>query len=176
MKILQAQTPKVTVDVNLEEDMGLLNKFKKFVSKTDNCIGLAANQLEHNNERLNKNLFAIKSQDGVKLFINPKITKYNGDKATLVEYCLSHVGKRVIAKRHNSVEVTYTTIVKNDLNKEEFKQETETLNNRFAQVFQHEYDHLQGIEEVFEYEKKQKRNEKCNCGSGKKFKKCCELS
>lgn len=42
-----------------------------------------------------------------------------------------------------------------------------------AQVFQHECNHIDGVPEHFEGEKKVGRNEPCVCGSGRKFKKCC---
>ena len=49
-----------------------------------------------------------------------------------------------------------------------------------AQVVQHEMDHLDGklmIDRIFKaipiVTKKIGRNDKCPCGSGKKFKKCC---
>jgi peptide deformylase len=49
-----------------------------------------------------------------------------------------------------------------------------------AQVIQHEYNHIEGIpEEVVEttYKlppaRKINRNDKCSCGSGKKYKQCC---
>ena len=91
------------------------------------------------------------------------------------EGCLTWPGKKIVADRYPLVTATYFTIDGEYVNGEEFAAFD-------AQVFQHEYDHLDGIVEkmvnndfrTYRRESpKVGRNDPCPCGSGKKYKKCC---
>jgi len=82
------------------------------------------------------------------MFINPKISKTSrkvslGDKADkpLMEGCLSipHIWGPVW--RHDWIEISYQQLDKHN----QLVDKTETFNNFYARVIQHEYDHLEGI-------------------------------
>ena len=160
-------TPKAEklTEEEIMNSKDLFGVFKEYVKSLNNCAGLAANQTEINNEVLNKSFFCINYAKEPEIFINPEITVYNGDVRTNVEGCLSFPGKKIIAKRYPEITVRYMN--------EKGKLVKKDLKDMEAQVFQHEYDHIMGIEELFQYTKEPARNEPCPCGSGKKYKKCC---
>jgi peptide deformylase len=69
--------------------------------------------------------------------INPKILSHSKEKAKDWEGCLSIPGIRGLIPRYKSIKVEYTTR-EGEIKKREFK-------NFVARIFQHEYDHLDGI-------------------------------
>ncbi|MGX9460034.1 peptide deformylase [Shewanella sp. A14] len=69
--------------------------------------------------------------------INPKILSFSHATEAGVEGCLSLPGKRLSILRHSQIEVQYQSL--------DGLQQQETLNGFVARIFQHEYDHLQGI-------------------------------
>ena len=69
--------------------------------------------------------------------INPQILAYSDETSKGWEGCLSIPGIRGLVPRHQAIEVQYT-----DRNGKLQKQE---LTNFVARIFQHEYDHLDGI-------------------------------
>ncbi|MBN2610671.1 MAG: peptide deformylase [Bacteroidales bacterium] len=103
-------------------------------------IGLAGPQVS-----ILKNIFIIDTlpvqQDGYdlvqKAFINPEIITCSEDNGYLREGCLSIPGIVEEVKRPESIQVRYR-----DKN---FKLHEECLSGLTARIFQHEYDHLQGI-------------------------------
>jgi peptide deformylase len=106
--------------------------------------------------------------------IDPKITKYYGIKLTKFEGCLTWKGvpnMTVVADRYYYVDVEFYTP------DGEFHKETHS--DFQAQVWQHELNHINGVEELIQlpYElptiKSLGRNDQCPCESGKKLKKCC---
>lgn len=169
--ILEEQTPKtddvVKSTIEGEEtwvDEEILIEFTKFANEQKNCVALAANQVSLDGKRLNKNFF-VKTTNEVKIYINPKIIGTTGNLSTNVEGCLTWPGKKIIAKRNSEILVEYYNHEGNKIQ--------EILKDYDAQIFQHEYDHLNGVESLFEYNKKIDRNSPCPCGSNKKYKKCC---
>lgn len=107
------------------------------------CLGLSANQLGHN-----ARIFVMR-QEGGPFFhvVNPVIVaQMNGVKA-LTERCLSRVdaeGKLlpgIRKRRAKQIQVECFT-----MNGLEFRKETFTLKGIDARVFQHELDHLNGVE------------------------------
>jgi len=203
------QTPKAE-SVDLKLDKNLIEAFAEYVSKLDNCAGLAANQtslisldeellsvhddvyiqtaldpvkaifenldLPNNIKefpnplkrvRNNKAFFVICSnkQYPQMVFINPKIIKVYENKTFCSEGCLTWHGKKIRAFRHDMIDTEYTNL--------EGKLIKRTFDGFQAQVFQHEYNHIAGIPEHFEGEKKIGRNEPCPCNSGRKWKHCC---
>ena len=72
-----------------------------------------------------------------KVFINAKILKEEGDEWAFNEGCLSIPDVREDVFRQPEVTIEYQD--------EEFNTHTETLNGLAARVFQHEYDHIEGI-------------------------------
>jgi peptide deformylase len=94
-------------------------------------IGLAANQIG-----VARRLFLADAGDGIRVFINPRITE-SEDTVVNEEGCLSIPGIYVNVRRKNSLLVEYL-----DENEKPVKMEADGL---WARVIQHEYDHLEGI-------------------------------
>ncbi|MBL4568626.1 MAG: peptide deformylase [Flavobacteriaceae bacterium] len=71
------------------------------------------------------------------VFINAEIIKEEGDEWAFNEGCLSIPEVREDVLRQEQITVTYQD--------EEFKSHTITLNGLAARIFQHEYDHIDGV-------------------------------
>lgn len=78
-----------------------------------------------------------KHDSEAKVFINPSIAGY-GDIVSLKEGCLSFPGIYVDIERSSKVSVRYETIDSEQIIEEEYS-------DFWAQIIQHEYDHLDGI-------------------------------
>tara|TARA_B100000579_G_scaffold382693_1_gene352033 strand:- start:15829 stop:16383 length:555 start_codon:yes stop_codon:yes gene_type:complete len=72
-----------------------------------------------------------------KVFINPEIIDEYGDIETHNEGCLSIPGIREDIDRKNTIRVKYLDL--------EFQEKIEEIGGLYARVFQHEYDHLNGV-------------------------------
>lgn len=111
----------------------LINKMFK-IMKTNNGIGLAANQIG-----FDKSLFimAIPFKEMLleRVFINPQITTYGRD-VVMEEGCLSFPGITVEVMRFDTCDITYQ-----DVTGKEIK---ETFKGLPSIVIQHEFDHLLG--------------------------------
>lgn len=178
------QTPAVpnwTIEELLEKK-DILEDFLDHASKSYKTgIGLAANQVGIVEDggftikrRFMMPVFAKKNLDTGEWFLvlNPIVTDTSGALIEQVEYCLTWPDKKIIANRYKKITVEWY-----DLSGE--KQITEAEDYE-AQVWQHEINHLLGIEEVvlekkggLEVGKKVGRNDPCPCGSRKKYKQCC---
>lgn len=180
--IQSEQTPKVPEIGNIKEfikeNNEIINDFKEYAEIKSNAIGLAANQCRLNFEsRFMLRLAAIKNSKSHErpciIAIDPKITRKYGMTRTKIEGCLTWVGKLIIAERNHFIDIEYYNT--------EGKLIKETHNGFQAQVWQHEINHLNGIEEKVIMRNEVPpvtsegigRNDICPCGSGKKFKKCC---
>ena len=141
------QTPKINpygYDLFPELIIGnnkLHVKFLSFASRQFNCVGLAANQVKLDGIRLIENFFAIKINNFWDIIINPVILEYYGKKEIKKETCLTWLGKIIEAERYPTISVEYYNL------KGEFKNKIVT--GFEAQIWQHEYNHLIGIEEKF---------------------------
>ncbi|WP_347174674.1 peptide deformylase [Polaribacter uvawellassae] len=71
------------------------------------------------------------------VFINPKIIEETGDEWAFNEGCLSIPDVREDVFRQEEIKIEYLD--------EDFKKHSKTLNGLAARVFQHEYDHIEGI-------------------------------
>ncbi|MFT6124405.1 peptide deformylase [Shewanella sp. S1-58-MNA-CIBAN-0166] len=69
--------------------------------------------------------------------INPQILSASAVTETDVEGCLSIPGQRLSIARHSEIEVQYQSL--------DGQLHQQTLTGFVARIFQHEYDHLQGI-------------------------------
>lgn len=96
-----------------------------------NGIGLSANQIG-----LPYRVFAIKSSPIIVCF-NPYIVDESDEKISLEEGCLSYPGLFIKVKRPKTIKVRYTEPNGNVV--------TRTFDGLTARIFQHEFDHLQGI-------------------------------
>lgn len=180
--ILYKQTPAIKTEVNVksQKDLTLIKEFCSFGRGVKECAGLAANQVTSpDTGRISKRFFAMFNGRDTRAFINPKILAYRGHDSIMHEGCKTWPGKRIIAHRCLTIEVEYHTFISSvsSAPNTELKTEyvKELLTGWTAQVFQHEMDHLNGVEEKFSYQgnKKVGRNEPCPCKSGLKFKRCC---
>ena len=76
--------------------------------------------------------------DGAKMvFINPCMEVLDGETFELWDDCMSFPGLEVRVFRYQSIRVTYR-----DLN---WKIQSEVFQGNLSELFQHEYDHLDGI-------------------------------
>ncbi|MGH7744742.1 MAG: peptide deformylase [Candidatus Dormibacteria bacterium] len=94
-------------------------------------IGLAANQV-----RLPWNIFVMGTGQEIECIINPVIVTREGEQVE-IEGCLSAPGLFLKIKRAAKIVVKYTSI--KGATKEQ------TFEGLTARIFQHEFDHLQGI-------------------------------
>jgi peptide deformylase len=179
--IIDEQTP-ITPDIKevskfIEKHKEEIDAFKEYAISRHDGIGLAANQCALDGKRFDRRMFAIKTDtkndENCRIAIDPKIVKYHGIKLTRYEGCLTWKGVEnmtVKAERYYYVDVEFYTP------DGEFHQETHK--GFQAQVWQHELNHINGVEEeivIIATAPKQKvgRNDKCPCGSGLKLKRCC---
>ena len=72
-----------------------------------------------------------------RVFINAKIIKEEGDEWVFNEGCLSIPEVREDVYRQEKITIEYQD--------EDFKSHTEVLEGLAARVFQHEYDHIEGV-------------------------------
>ena len=99
-------------------------------------IGLSANQIGIG-ERVFVMMLNIETEETITCF-NPRIIKSYSKEVVLEEGCLSYPGVFLDAKRPDSVVVKYE-----DANGKLHK---EKLTGFTSRVFQHEYDHMEGID------------------------------
>tara|TARA_B100001996_G_scaffold24044_1_gene18764 strand:- start:443 stop:880 length:438 start_codon:yes stop_codon:yes gene_type:complete len=101
-----------------------------------NGVGLSANQIGIN-ERAFVMMTDTVSLDTTTCF-NPRILKYSHETSEMVEGCLSYPGKEITVARPVSVVVKYENESKISCK--------EKLTGFVARIFQHEYDHMEGID------------------------------
>ena len=101
-----------------------------------NGVGLSANQIGIE-ERVFVMMIDIEAQETITCF-NPRIIKESKDKVVMEEGCLSYPELYLEISRPSSIIVKYE-----DENKNVFKERLEGFS---ARVFQHEYDHMEGID------------------------------
>lgn len=161
-----------------------LDRFINYMLSIPTAIGLASNQVFHNNQRVKDRFFIYKTDidkkhfENVEVLINPQIIEKFGNPVEEHEGCLSWPNKTILAKRYMKIKVSYY-----NRNGEYIEK---IIENRYqAQVWQHEVDHLDGIKEMIvgevykRIEEKVGRNDPCPCGAKddngnvKKYKKCC---
>jgi peptide deformylase len=176
----QQHTPKLTYIKNpadwIKENQDLLNEFLEF-AQSHNAVGLSSNQVAIDGKRITHRFLAIKIGESWKIAINPRIRKRLGEPSPKIEGCLTWgSNKIIIAERHSTVDLDYYDIT-GQYHKERVTDAWE------AQIWQHEVNHLDGVEERVvdkmpipqTYKRKHDkigRNEPCPCGSGMKYKKC----
>lgn len=135
------QKAKKVEDVNSKEIKTVINNMISCLNKS-NGIGLAAPQIFHSYQ-----ILIISSKPNARypdapymkdeIIINPQIIEKSQKKEKSWEGCLSIPGIRAQVSRHTSITVKYTTI----LNEEKIQ----TFEGFVARIFQHEYDHLEGL-------------------------------
>ena len=173
--------------VTLEEGEKIATELFEILNKRKDGIGLAANQVG-----IDASVAVVNVREPIVL-INPEIVSRETE-IPYYEGCLSFPGKGCHTKRYETVEVKSDnvdgTIIFSGVDTgEEAKgtwEDGQQKQNRELRTLesvcvQHEIDHLNGMRildraqelTIRRTERKIGRNEKCPCGSGKKYKKCC---
>jgi peptide deformylase len=134
-KALEIKNPNSAKIKNLINDMIT-------TLKDSNGVGIAAPQVYES-----KRMFILASKPSVKypdalkmkptVIINPKIIKLIGKKKKDWEGCLSIPGIRALVPRYSSVKVEF-------FNKDG-KKKSKLFKDFIARIFQHEFDHLEGL-------------------------------
>ena len=181
--ILNEQTPCLNPIENVEQwikDNGtFIEEFLEFAKSKQTAIGLAGNQVSVDGERCMHRVFAKKNliTKEWSIIINPQIEAKLGMLDNTTEGCLTWPNCTVLAKRSRRVVVSYYNIKGEKI--------TSEITKFNSHIWQHEIDHLDGRQEhVFKHtaefnseirveNPKIQRNDKCLCGSGLKYKKCC---
>jgi peptide deformylase len=173
-----------------EEAHEIIKKLEETLSRYSHGIGLSAIQIG-----IPRRIFVIKRQNEGELpsfdhYINPEVVDMDGEFTFSGEGCLSYPGLYLNTKRHHHYTIKRWFFDKGKYQKEmdyfyfpEYYDEHISREQAISSIaVQHEMYHLDG-EVLPEYgfknqpiriNKKIGRNEPCPCGSGKKYKKCCE--
>ena len=181
--VIQKKLRRVTV----EEGYKIATELLEILAARKDGIGLAANQIG-----IDASVAVVNVREPIVL-INPEIVSRETE-IPYYEGCLSFPDKGCHTKRYETVEIKSDNVdgtmifsgvdtgvqAKGTWEKDENKQERE-IRTLEAVCVQHEIDHLNGMrildraQELIirRTERKIGRNEKCPCGSGKKYKKCC---
>jgi peptide deformylase len=181
--VIQKKLRRVTV----EEGYKIATELFEILNKRKDGIGLAANQVG-----IDASVAVVNVREPIVL-INPEIVSRETE-IPYYEGCLSFPGKGCHTKRYETIEVKSDNVdgtmvfsgvdtgeeAKGTWEDGQQKQNRE-LRTLEAVCVQHEIDHLNGMRildraqelTIRRTERKIGRNEKCPCGSGKKYKKCC---
>ena len=174
-------------EVSVEEGLKIATELFQILNKRKDGIGLAANQVG-----IDARVAVLNVREPV-ILINPEIISKEIE-IPFYEGCLSFPSKGCHTKRYETIEVKTAQIEGSwmfsgvdkgeagmgswEIDKKKQNRELRTLE---AVCVQHEIDHLNGmrildrvVDTTIRVEKKPGRNEKCYCGSNKKYKKCCE--
>lgn len=117
------------------EMMNCIKDLLDTAKHSNNCAGLAANQIGYNYR-----ILVFKYDKRYKIIVDPEYLKRGGGKTTKKEGCLSVPGsvtKPVRVSRYKRIRIRY-------FNVEQSKWVENTFNNTNARVIQHEIDHLNG--------------------------------
>lgn len=141
MEILHYPNPALTAknEPISYDTPGLEEKVKEMfvVMRAKNGIGLAAPQVGWNVKLFIVGIRNPATKELVKrVYLNPKVKPY-GDQVLMDEACLSFPGMGAKIKRHTFVEVEYDDL--------DGRLGHAHLGGLWAQVIQHEYDHLEGV-------------------------------
>lgn len=143
-------------DVLFFEMEDIIEKLTLEIDKTANALGVSAVQIG-----IYKKAFVIRNKNNLIYIVNPIIINQNNIMEFHNEGCLSFPGKYIKTKRYNNIHI------KDDLHPNGI-----IATGLEAVILQHEIDHLYG-KTMFDYEiKTLGRNEKCWCGSERKYKTC----
>ena len=96
-------------------------------------VGLSANQVG-----LPYRMFVMGNEENLIPVFNPRIVDYDGEEYYAEEGCLTYPGLYVKIKRYNVIRARYTT--------HQGVTDTIKFSGMTSRIFQHEYDHLEGID------------------------------
>jgi peptide deformylase len=127
--VLRKKATKVEkIDDEFKE---LLDNMTNVMYKEDG-VGLAAPQVG-----ISKRFFIMDDGKKLRKVINPEIVEFIGEDVVYEEGCLSIPGIFINVKRPEGIKVKYIDEEGNEIEEE--------LHDYTARIFQHEYDHLEGI-------------------------------
>lgn len=132
--ILKTKLPPLVKNSISREELLSLVKDLRETMVAHNGVGIAANQIGRQ-ERLF--LVGIGNTDPNTCFINPEIIERFGESVCKNEGCLSIPGAYCDSDRYESVTLKWLD--------HEWKAHQETFDGFFAQIVQHEVDHLNGL-------------------------------
>jgi peptide deformylase len=164
-EILTYPDPRLTTkceDTSISEAEDILKLLERALSGENGLylgLGSAPNQIG-----FLKNVCIIRYRDAKMNLVNPQITFPTHRSSCKIEQemegCLSFPGREVMVPRYNQIL----------LRADNFGGEIH-LSGLWARIVQHEIDHLNA--RPIWHTTKTGRNDPCECGSGKKYKKCC---
>jgi len=96
-------------------------------------VGLSANQVG-----LPYRMFVMGNEENLIPVFNPRIVDYEGEEYYAEEGCLTYPGLYVKIKRYNVIRARYTA--------HQGITDTIKFSGMTSRIFQHEYDHLEGID------------------------------
>ncbi len=126
--VLRKKAKEVT---DFNEVKKILEEFKTTMY-TEDGVGLAAPQVG-----ISLRFFAMDDGKGFKIIVNPQILEHSSEKEIGEEGCLSLPGVFADVERYKWIRVKYQT--------ENGDWKEEILEDYSARIFQHEYDHLDGV-------------------------------
>lgn len=151
-KILRKKTEKIEkIDETLLKE---IEELREILAAAENGAGLAAPQIG-----ISKSFLGIKSKDGVKILINPRMEASFGEKTypkiideenkegDFLEGCLSFPDLFGTVKRYLKIKVIWEEIVEtgNPPKTKVLRRASQILEGFEAIVWQHESDHLEGV-------------------------------
>ena len=148
-KVLREKTKEVPLEhIKNAEIRNIIEKLKQAIARIEEAVAAAAPQIGRSLRIFVVSGYAVnpqKSPDekkdkkdyGFIVFINPKILKKSHEQITLSEGCLSVEGVYGMIKRSEKIKV--------EAYNENGKKFIKSGAGLFAQVIQHEMDHLDGI-------------------------------
>lgn len=172
---------------SVEEAQEIIDEITKVLRRTDNGVGLAAVQIGIP-KTVGVIIHKAGAEEKVIHLINPKLVEAEDEVVFPNEGCLSFPGQYNSTKRFQHFIIDNQVIDGNDFRTERhyyfYSPDPDEVGNMGLRAIavQHEMDHFQGkLIHDFDIKgttlqretKKVGRNDKCPCGSGKKFKKCC---
>lgn len=152
LKIITAPNKKLSKKaqkvINFDQKLNDFAQNMLYTMMQNNGCGLASIQVEDNKDfiyketeeyRAQPDIFIIFSDNTPSFIVNAKIIEYSNEIVKMVEGCLSIPNENIDMKisRSVSIKVKYQTLTGENI-------ETE-LHEMKARIFQHEYDHNQGI-------------------------------
>ncbi|CAJ2669741.1 unnamed protein product [Trifolium pratense] len=141
LKVLKYPDPKLRIKnkriVTFDDDLKkLVHEMFDVMYKTDG-IGLSAPQVGINVQLMVFNPVGERGEGEEIVLVNPRVSKYSKNRTLFNEGCLSFPGINADVKRPESVKIDAR-----DLKGTWF---SVSLSGLPARIFQHEFDHLQGI-------------------------------
>lgn len=125
---------KRTTEVDLNDTQRIKEVCSRLIAtaKQYNAFGVAANQCG-----LSDSIFVMGAENEYLSVVNPKITGFSDKKIMLEEACLSFPYLGISIERSESIDVEFYN--------EKGEKNILTFSGMSARIFQHEFNHLEGI-------------------------------